>query len=1081
LKPKDVLEILAVIWKQLSATLPSWLVSVLEVGKYVVLLLVALWVFLFLASQIKKLWLEIFGPLFYDEEKKRRNYRRRQFADHVESELRRLSTLEEWSDYRFAELEAEVEAEGQRRQRGFWPRTVSGLRRERSLSRALRTSTERLILVEGEPGAGKSVALRHVAVQLAQQAMKAKRADSLVPIYVNLKELNRPEGGVVDRNLIHDFVLASLNRVNSRDVDEFLEDEFDRGVQEGTWLFLFDSFDELPEVLSATEADSAVRDYADAIADFLAGFNQCRGILASRAFRGPKHITWPRFRVLPLTEARRLELVRRSGLDVGLEKGLIGQLATSGDDIQSMTSNPMLLGLICHRVRDGLGFPENAHSVFETYIGHRLTRDAERLKTRFELEPGEVRRVAEVVAFSMSADQSMGLSPSRKEILTALERQEFASKANFGQSLSALEYIKLARADASSKEGLERTFTFAHRRFQEYFATCTALAEPDRIAPRALITDARWRETAVTICQTQSVQNLEALLDDVRVVLSGMCDAIPRLAPVEGSAEPAIEIKRPFPWPRGALHLLKILEDGFARRPKDLPDIIRNLATHLLETATLTGTAIDRKLALEVVGSANSTTSLQLIRAAFESDSLWLKDTAYRQTAMLQSASTEIDRWIRQSLVRMTSSGVLRKEYIATKAHLSRLRQPAVNLHAARLFLWASTLDTAIMTLFLAASPLVALTLTSKDSDDLAVSGFFAIYVALTLVCFLISRHSFKNPHQWPLVLPLSLPFRLFISLLLADTLRCAVLPTQAPSGIGDFNDASMLGLAAIFYIAIWPPAAVIAGITGKFVTPRWWILQPIISPITAAAETAKWLQKIGFKKVATSLTVLAVFVPLCAASTALLLKANSLTILLIAIILFLPIVPIALGVFASHWRWFRWRPLMKELDMADFLHLLGSFSNSHRLQFVRVVTQQELLEKSNATIATLEDLLGAIELSREWLKIASQSLLPARDWEDYLRSDLQINIARTFDWPSLRFREIPDFLNIEWRSDILSAWLREYTSPRKFRIAWQDQVIDELSRLLEKMYASQGEVTTPPEVRSATGPSQAPLGVFDR
>lgn len=68
----------------------------------------------------------------------RRVRRRALFADHVESQLRRLDEKEEWRDHRFARLEAEVEVEG--RQRRLLPpwfyRSRTFIRRERSLSRA---------------------------------------------------------------------------------------------------------------------------------------------------------------------------------------------------------------------------------------------------------------------------------------------------------------------------------------------------------------------------------------------------------------------------------------------------------------------------------------------------------------------------------------------------------------------------------------------------------------------------------------------------------------------------------------------------------------------------------------------------------------------------------------------------------------------------------------------------------------------------------------------------------------------------------------------------------------------------------
>ena len=434
--------------------IPVWLPRLVGIVLAVGLILLAIWGGLLVLVKIIRLWKDDFWPLFYDKEQKRRVVRRQRFADHVESEIRRINNLEIWSDYRFAELEAEVEAEGRRRALDhlpFAPRTQSGLRRERSLSKALEASKERLILVEGDPGSGKSVALRYVTQVMAKRAMKARTTRCVIPIYINLKELvrhsyelanetaqpvgesdlqqstlgaakrslvileheaagftsltippalqiqledkrkevgkledelrlavqssnsTRPELLPIDTDLIRSFILKSLNRANDRDIEEFLETEFDVGLDEGTWLFLFDSFDELPEVLSSTEADTTIREYGDAIYGFLHGMNKCRGVVASRQFRGPGQFGWPRFRIVPLSEERQLELIRKFELKSQQEREIIGQLGTTTNEIRVMASNPMFLALLCEHVKNEHPFPENAHSVFETYISTRLS------------------------------------------------------------------------------------------------------------------------------------------------------------------------------------------------------------------------------------------------------------------------------------------------------------------------------------------------------------------------------------------------------------------------------------------------------------------------------------------------------------------------------------------------------------------------------------------------------------------------------------------------------------------------------------------------------------------------------------
>ena len=62
-----------------------------------------------------------FIPLFYNVEQKRKIRHRQRFADHIESEIRRLNQREDWSDFRFAELEAEIEMEGKRSAFSFLP------------------------------------------------------------------------------------------------------------------------------------------------------------------------------------------------------------------------------------------------------------------------------------------------------------------------------------------------------------------------------------------------------------------------------------------------------------------------------------------------------------------------------------------------------------------------------------------------------------------------------------------------------------------------------------------------------------------------------------------------------------------------------------------------------------------------------------------------------------------------------------------------------------------------------------------------------------------------------------------------
>jgi hypothetical protein len=71
-------------------------------------------------------------------------------------------------------------------------------------------------------------------------------------------------------------------------VASFLKEEFDGRMVEGGWPFLFDSFDEIPELLSVTETGTATETerYEQALRDFVTTLSRRRGVIASREFRG---------------------------------------------------------------------------------------------------------------------------------------------------------------------------------------------------------------------------------------------------------------------------------------------------------------------------------------------------------------------------------------------------------------------------------------------------------------------------------------------------------------------------------------------------------------------------------------------------------------------------------------------------------------------------------------------------------------------------------------------------------------------------------------------------------------------------
>ena len=600
--------------------------------------------------------------------------RRRQFAEHVESKIRDLDQKARWSHHQFAELEAEVEVQGAIGWHRWMTRVLRGSNYLEAREIAFQSTRVQQRETHSSPrgsGSGKSVALRFVALKLARIAMRRRHPDAVIPLYVNLKFL-QPGDRAVNAELIREFVLERFKGSTSA-VDRFLDDEFAAGLETGRWLFLFDSFDEIPDVLSSTSADERIVAYSDAIYTFMHSFNDCRGIVASRQFRSPAGYDWPMFRIVSLSERRRRELVRKAHL-AELEDLLWDAMSSLDETVASLASNPLFLGVLCEALRETGAVPSNSHNVFEAYVARRLEQDRARVEERYGLAAEELRTIAESIAFTMAAVPSFGLSPERHSVTAEMSRLRLEGWERAEVAMDALVYIKLASLEADSGTVTSDDFTFAHRRFQEYFATCVVLREPDRLPAPILLTDGRWRETAVTLFQMQPVATPRLL------------EAAQRLLESERArSEASSSAAQPRVWSMTTLHVLGVLQAGFAGQPSRLPDSLRFAVSDRVRAAFLRGSLIDQKWALEIAGTATEETLAAALTDGYRGRSRWLRDVAYRQTARLAVVSDESAAEIGRMLIRIAASGRLRREWPTVRAELSRVKPSGPLLGAARL------------------------------------------------------------------------------------------------------------------------------------------------------------------------------------------------------------------------------------------------------------------------------------------------------------------------------------------------------------------------------------------------------------
>lgn len=686
-------------------------------------------------------------------------------------------------------------------------------------------------IIAGDPGSGKSVALRHVAFHLAARAARSVRSDSKLPVYVNLKDLRRGELQAIDRELIRSFVLSCMNRINDRFVAEFLEDNFDKGIKEGWWVFLFDSFDEIPDVLSSIEADSAILAYADAIADFLSGLNTCRGVVASRAYRGPARLGWHTFRVLALSLERQGQLIRLAFANrPTLADEVYFGLSAATEDVRAMSRNPMLLALICDHVRLGQMFPKSTFEVFSKYFDYRLKLDAHRVVQRFDTPIDIIQDAACKIAYTMTLDGQLGLAPSVNQLWVTLRREKFRiSKPRLRKVLSALEFMKIGKIDNSAQQRDSETFTFSHRRFQEYFATTVVIAEPWRVPPRQLLFDARWREAAVVLFQTAPTAMIEPLVSASAQALEIMIGSRVELPEdIEFSLEArAAKDNETFIWPAGAFHLMSILQIGIATRAEENVQSLRRRSEIILLRAFNTGDFLDQRFVLELGNLMRPEMFLPVIRSALYINSRWLDDVIFQRISRLITVTDDVVYLTRYALLRMCTRVRSGHELGSIRALASRLWDPkkmvrlvtlAKGFKALHIACWISV----VVLLITVGNPLTNFI---GVVGALILGGREALLIKNDLNRFV--NDSWSRTHGM-----LAEPHFLYI-LLLGVSLIPSSDPTKKYSSmsavIAPVSLAEFVVLLITSYLIVWPRACVWAIISGADLRIVMWPFFPIV------------------------------------------------------------------------------------------------------------------------------------------------------------------------------------------------------------------------------------------------------------
>lgn len=378
------------------------------------------------------------------------DYLKQDICDEMTKKIDRFDKEYNWLDRYFVPLKADVEIKRKGKNQKKVVDLLSALKK-------CHQSNRPIYLLIGEPGSGKSVALRKLCRELLEEVDESGK----IPLYINLKEWTNlsshlQEGDMPKQEHLVEFILDFLGNGATYSLERELEDDFLSYIQKGRWFFIFDSFDEIPCLLSLQEPELVIEHLSRLLYQFLLQHN-CGGIVASRPYRSPSvsFNTKVTLNIRPMDEDKIYKFFSRYTKN---SKRLLKDIYHQKTELINLLRNPFYASLILNYYNHQKKLPSNQTEMFDDFINIRLDSCSKKIK-KAKLTKKDVITTACKMANCMFECES-GL-----EISTDILKKKLNQIFWIDDVIDILCSAKICQLS----QGGEARVTFVHRRFQEYF------------------------------------------------------------------------------------------------------------------------------------------------------------------------------------------------------------------------------------------------------------------------------------------------------------------------------------------------------------------------------------------------------------------------------------------------------------------------------------------------------------------------------------------------------------------------------------------------------------------------------------
>jgi hypothetical protein len=567
------------------------------------------------------------SPLPSDERLKR-------YVGTMQTALANYAADTDWSSDHFTPLQVDVEdAAGSRRGKTDLRTAFKRYRRKDELrfwSLPLRRGRgkvrHQVCRLTGDPGSGKSVALRH----LCQNLLHEWRPRSPVPLYVNLREWHPPtrwiQAGPTPaevRDDFRDFILRYAKEEFG--LEDFVDRYLNALLDHGRVLLVLDAFDEIGSVLGVDDRSQLIDNLSEALFSFLQNPCRGRGILASRPFRSPtaKFHDDIHLRILPMSDEKVKEFIRnRTPTNAD---AIVDHLFLKHSDLVPIVRNPFFAMLLVEFVgrhlghQSGIKLPPQKAALYADFLISRFTQVI--ADPRFQdLSIERLEAVCRAAGHYMLENAALDVP---KEVFL----REFCVSPDemeaLGQTGARLIRIRI---------GKKPLVSFVHRKFAEYFAA-QILAQQEYFPTDEIPTDGRRRDTLTLLCEIVDASKARAIANDCWAMLS------------DGYLAGKIAHRT------ADIHVFRFLIDAFGTRRDACQDFADEIGVLILKRIgnkqpndVCSEDILPAKFMVEMAGVLNPSNLGDILAAVLAWDDDWFNRTAFWSCRYLGNPHPDIDR-----------------------------------------------------------------------------------------------------------------------------------------------------------------------------------------------------------------------------------------------------------------------------------------------------------------------------------------------------------------------------------------------------------------------------------------------------